>query len=94
MSQYLPPLPVRGGAKDVQADDRMVAIHWLMEAPLEALIRLLYPTLYPLHDPSEPWGTVDDNGSIKVRGGWRGRYCVGEGIMMVPKVSLTFFSAA
>ena len=58
----------RGGGKDVQADERIAAIHWVMQTPLDSLIRLLYPTVYPLHDPSEPWGMLDEQGAVQVKG--------------------------
>ncbi|MEW5302407.1 MAG: hypothetical protein WDW36_005198 [Sanguina aurantia] len=47
---------LRGGAKDVNADERIAVGHEIMSAPVLALCRLAYPTLYVLHDPSGPWG--------------------------------------
>ena len=48
----------------------MAAIHWVMEAPVEVLCKLLYPTLYPVHDPAAgPWGMPDERGNIQVRRG-------------------------
>ena len=49
----------RGGAKDVNADERIAVGHEIMSAPVEELARLIYPALYALHDPSGPWGTED-----------------------------------
>lgn len=50
---------LRGGGKDVNADERMAVLHWLMEAPVDAFCRLAYPTLYVVHDPTGPWGSPD-----------------------------------
>ena len=57
----------RGGGKDMPAVERIAAIHWVMEAPLELLTRFLYPVLYPVHDlASGPWGISDQEGRIQV----------------------------
>ncbi len=45
----------RGGAKDVNADERIAAGHDLMAAPVDASLRLMYPELYALHDLSAWW---------------------------------------
>lgn len=47
---------LRGGFKDVPIDDRMVALYSLMEAPMDAFMRLVYPSVYAVHDPSGRWG--------------------------------------
>ena len=47
---------LRGGFKDTLIDDRMVALYSLMEAPIDTFVRIVYPTVYVLHDPSGPWG--------------------------------------
>ena len=49
----------RGGGKDVNADERIAVGHEIMAAPVDVLCRLVYPSLYPLHDPSGNWGTED-----------------------------------
>ena len=57
------------------ADERIAAIHWVMEAPLELLTRFLYPALYPVHDPaSGPWGISDQEGRVQVMS-WNGGVC-------------------
>jgi protein transport protein SEC24 len=47
---------LRGGFKDTLIDDRMVALYSLMEAPIDTFVRIVYPTVYVVHDPSGPWG--------------------------------------
>eukprot|EP00798_Chlamydomonas_sp_ICE-L_P030135 gene30135-35111_t len=34
----------------------MAVAHEIMAAPVDELCRLIYPSLYPLHDPSGNWG--------------------------------------
>jgi len=55
---------LRGGAKDVNPDERIAIGHFIMQASVEALCRLVYPHLYPLHDPSGPWGMEDAGGGV------------------------------
>lgn len=47
----------RGGAREVGADERIVAMHRTMESSVESFCRLVYPNVYPIHDPAGPWGT-------------------------------------
>eukprot|EP00198_Chlamydomonas_reinhardtii_P012637 XP_001701974.1 COP-II coat subunit [Chlamydomonas reinhardtii] len=56
----------RGGAKDVNADERIAVGHFLMAGGVEAVARLAYPTAYALHDPSGPWGMEQQDGSVPV----------------------------
>lgn len=56
----------RGGAKDVASDERIAAGHLLMSAPCDTLARLVYPAIYPLHDPSGRWGTEVDEGVVEL----------------------------
>ncbi len=39
-------------------DERIVIGHELVAAPVDLLLRMLYPAAYPLHDPSGEWGTA------------------------------------
>jgi len=55
---------LRGGAKDVNADERIAVGHELMAAPVEALCRAVYPDLYPLHDTSSDWGIEASDGTL------------------------------
>lgn len=48
---------LRGGAKDVNADERIAVGYELMAIPVDSLCRAIYPDLYPLHNISE-WPTV------------------------------------
>lgn len=43
----------RGGAKDVNADERIAIGHDLMAAPVDMTLRAAYPDLYPLHETGE-----------------------------------------
>ncbi len=47
---------LRGGARDVNADERMAVLHELMSATVEGFCRGVYPDLYPLHErePKRP----------------------------------------
>ncbi|KAK9861048.1 hypothetical protein WJX84_009471 [Apatococcus fuscideae] len=47
---------LKGGAKDVLTDERFAVGLDVMAASTPALLRLIYPPLYPLHDPSGSWG--------------------------------------
>ncbi|GLC34598.1 hypothetical protein PLESTB_001244000 [Pleodorina starrii] len=54
----------RGGAKDVNADERITVGHYMMAGSVEAVARLLYPAAFALHDPSGPWGVEQPDGSV------------------------------
>ena len=47
---------LRGGARDVSPDERAAQGLEVMAAPVRPLLRLLYPALLPVHDPSGDWG--------------------------------------
>lgn len=47
---------LRGGARDVSPDERAAQGLEVMAAPVRSLLRLLYPALLPVHDPSGDWG--------------------------------------
>jgi hypothetical protein len=53
---------LRGGGRDVNADERVAVGTDMLSAPIETLLRLAYPTLLPLHDAAG-----------EGLGGWRGR---------------------
>ena len=70
-ANYPPSLPpslpcpsCRGGAKDVNVDERIAVSHQVMAAPVDETCRLAYPSLYPLHDPSGAWGLEDGEGLV------------------------------
>ncbi|GIL72053.1 hypothetical protein Vretimale_545 [Volvox reticuliferus] len=54
----------RGGAKDVNADERIAVGHFLMAGGVDAVARLVYPAAFPLHNPSGPWGIEQEDGSV------------------------------
>lgn len=45
----------------MNADERIAVGHEIMSAPVLALCRLAYPTLYVVHDPSGTWGLTDSS---------------------------------
>lgn len=47
---------IRGSARDVVIDERIAVGLDLMSASVPTMLRLLYPTLYVVHDPSGDWG--------------------------------------
>ena len=56
---------------------------------MEVLCKLLYPTLYPVHDPAAgPWGMPDERGNIQARRGGRGEG-VHEGATLLPRFSVS-----
>ena len=56
---------LRGGARDVSPDERSAQGLEVMAAPVRALLRLLYPALLPVHDPSGDWGKPRNAGAPK-----------------------------
>jgi len=75
----------RGGGREVNADERVAALHALMEAPSEAVLAAAYPDVFMLQGEGAGWGVAGQDG--KVRGGGRffggggcgGRCCFGLG---------------
>ncbi|KAL6763866.1 COP-II coat subunit [Haematococcus lacustris] len=55
---------LRGGAKDVNPDERMAVGYDMMSAPVAALARAAYPDLYPLHETGGDWGMEGPDGAI------------------------------
>ena len=53
---------IRGSARDVLTDERIAVGLDLMSASTGTLLRLVYPNMYPLHDPQGPWGRPDKDG--------------------------------
>ena len=47
---------IRGSARDVVIDERIAVGLDLMSASVPTMLRLLYPSLYALHDPAGNWG--------------------------------------
>ncbi|EFJ52467.1 hypothetical protein VOLCADRAFT_72688 [Volvox carteri f. nagariensis] len=54
----------RGGAKDVNSDERIAVGHFLMAGGVDAVARLVYPAAFALHDPNGPWGIEQPDGSV------------------------------
>ncbi len=50
---------LKGGGKEVLTDERFAVGLDVMAASTPALLRLIYPPLYPLHDPNGSWGLGD-----------------------------------
>lgn len=60
---------LRGSGSTVNADERIAVGHDVMAAAVPGLIRLVYPQLYPVHDPSGDWGKPQGpDGDIVVPG--------------------------
>jgi len=57
---------LKGGAKDVSPDERIVVGHDIMAASPASLVKLLYPDLYPLHEAGGEWGTPDADGMVQL----------------------------
>lgn len=53
---------LRGSARDVNADERIAVGLELAAAPVSGTLRILYPGLFPLHDPSGEWGKQGPKG--------------------------------
>lgn len=53
---------LRGGARDVLPDERILAGYEIMSAPTPELLRFMYPNLYPVSDPAGDWGRPAANG--------------------------------
>lgn len=53
---------LRGGARDVLPDERILAGFEIMAAPTAELLRYLYPSLYPVSDPAGDWGRPTASG--------------------------------
>ena len=56
---------LRGGARDVSPDERAAQGLEVMAAPVRSLLRLLYPAMLPVHDPSGEWGRPRNGGGEK-----------------------------
>ena len=52
---------LRGG-KEVVTDERAAVGLEVMAASVPQLLRLLYPALYPVHDPAGDWGRPAPDG--------------------------------
>ena len=53
---------LRGGARDVLPDERILAGFEIMAAPTAELLRYLYPNLYLISDPAGDWGRPTADG--------------------------------
>lgn len=66
----------RGGQRDVPVDERMAAALMMQAAGVDDILRLAYPTLFTLHDPSRD-----------ITGGWGGTNELGQ-FLLPPALSL------
>ena len=48
--------------KDVQTDERTAFGFDINQACTDQLLQWVYPPLFPVHDPSTPWGQPDERG--------------------------------
>ena len=55
---------LRGG-KEVVTDERAAVGLEIMAASVPQLLRLLYPALYPVHDPAGDWGRPGADGPVR-----------------------------
>ncbi|KAL3141459.1 hypothetical protein ABBQ32_005024 [Trebouxia sp. C0010 RCD-2024] len=55
---------LRGGARDVPPDERILAGFEIMAAPTPELLRYLYPNLYLISDPTGDWGRPTANSRV------------------------------
>ena len=62
--------------KDVQTDERTAFGFDINQACTDQLLQWVYPPLYPVHDPSTPWGKPDERGRCAPR-----RSLLGAGMM-------------
>ena len=53
---------IRGSARDVVTDERIAVGLELMSASVPTLLRLLYPSLYAVHDANGDWGKAHGSG--------------------------------
>ena len=53
---------LRGGARDVALDERVAVGYEILAMSTTRLLRLIYPVLYPVADPSGPWGRPGEDG--------------------------------
>ncbi|CAL8469171.1 g8712 [Coccomyxa elongata] len=56
---------LRGTMRDVSTDERAAYCFEISAAGVEELLTWVYPSLYPVHDPSGDWGKPDAQGRIK-----------------------------
>ncbi|KAK9828118.1 hypothetical protein WJX81_006860 [Elliptochloris bilobata] len=56
---------LRGG-KEVVTDERAAVGLEVMAASVPQLLRLLYPALYPVHDPAGDWGRPGPDGRVRL----------------------------
>ena len=56
---------IRGGAADVNADERVAVGYEIIGGGIDQVLRLLYPALYPLHDLKADWGQKGPDGKVR-----------------------------
>ncbi|CAD7697205.1 unnamed protein product [Ostreobium quekettii] len=57
---------IRGGADDVNADERVAVGLEIVSCTFKQVLRLLYPSLFQLHDLRLDWGQKDADGKVKL----------------------------
>lgn len=53
---------LRGSVRDVTTDERAAFMFDISSAGVDQLLTWVYPSLYPVHDPSGDWGKPDAHG--------------------------------
>lgn len=48
----------------MNADERIAAMHALMEAPAEAVLNTAYPDVFMLHEAGGGWGETGKDGKV------------------------------
>lgn len=53
---------LRGSMRELSTDDRTVAAFEVNAASVDQILTLVYPAMYPVHDPAGDWGRPDEQG--------------------------------
>lgn len=48
--------------RELSTDDRTVAAFEVNAASVDQILTLVYPAMYPVHDPAGDWGRPDEQG--------------------------------
>lgn len=57
---------IRGSGRDVNTDERAAVGHSIITGSAYDIVKLCYPSCYPVHSPSGNWGMVDDAGRCQL----------------------------
>ena len=55
----------RGGAADVNSDERVAVGFEIVGSRIDVVLKLLHPSLYPLHDLRADWGQCGPDGKVR-----------------------------